>query len=235
VRRSLLAIGVWLAATGCASFQTPVPGPMADPAFLVEATQQPFVRVTAGPVTGLVPEGWTAVPLTGDGSSAGFLASPDPSRWRTVDGAMPGFAASWVDATEVGVPSDMYYLAATGPILSSLMSAPGCETVRRTIVADHVPALANGLEDSPGDFVARAEGVCHPEGEARTRWSYFIAAPGFGPAMELGIPGSGLYVAVAVTRDRPNASDRLSHLLSNVRFGDASVSTIVRTTRTDLA
>ena len=234
MRRPLLGIVVWLAAAGCSTLQTPSPAQIGAPAFLVEATQQPFVRVTAGSVMGLVPERWTAVPLTGDGPSQGFLASPDPMRWRTIDGAMPGFAASYVDATEVGVPSDMYYLAAKGPLLSGLVSSPGCETVRRTIVADHVPALADGREDSPGDFVARAEGVCHPRGEARTRWSYFIAAPGYGPAMELGIPGSGLYVAVAVTRDRPNASDRLAHLLSHVRFGDASVSNFLRITRTTL-
>jgi hypothetical protein len=226
---------VWLAAAGCTALETSGTVAIAEPPFLVEPTQQPYVRVTAGPVTGLVPETWTAVPYDDAGPREGFIASPDPRRWRSVDGARPGFAASWVDATRVGVPRDLYYLAATGPLMSNLVAAPGCRTIQRTIVTDHVPAMADGREGSPGDFVARAHGVCRRSGDMGTRWSYFVAAPGFGPAMRVGIPGSGLYVAVAVTRDTPNATARLDHLLSHVRFGDTSVSTFVRVSRTDLA
>lgn len=234
MHRPLLGIVVWLAAAGCTALGTTTPVADPDPAFLVEPTQQPFVRVTAGPVTGLVPEGWTAVPYDDAGPREGFIASPDPRRWRSVDGARPGFAASWVDATRVGVPRDLYYLAATGPLMSNLATSPGCRTVRHTVLIDHVPALAHGPADSPGDFIARAQGVCRRSGETRTRWSYFVAAPGFGPAMSLGIPGSGLYVAVAVTRDTPHANARLDHLLSHLRFGDASVSTFVRVSRSHL-
>ena len=235
VRGTILGFVVWLAAAGCTALGTPSSAGDPEPAFLVEATQQPFVRVTSGPVVGLVPERWTAVPLAGEGPREGFLASPHPSHWRWVDGAIPGFAATWIDATEVGVPSDMYYLAATGPVLSNLVTAPGCRVVRRSVITDHAPALAAGAADSPGDFMIRADGFCRPHAQARTRWSYFVAAPGYGPAMGVGIPGSGLYVAVAVTRDTPRAPERLTRLLASVRFGDASVSHLVRAARTDLA
>ena len=39
--------------------------------------------------------------------------------------------------------------------------------------------------------------MCRADGQPATRWSYFIAAPGFGPAGSVGIAGSGLYVVVA--------------------------------------
>jgi hypothetical protein len=234
VRGTVLGFVVWLAAAGCTALGTPAPADDQGPAFLVEATQQPLVRVTAGPVTGLVPEGWTAIPFEGTDPREGFLASPQPGHWHWTDGAVPGFAATWVDATAIGVPSDMYYLAATGPVLSNLVTAPSCRVVRRSVIADHVPALADGAPNSPGDFMIRAHGVCRPQGEPMTRWSYFVAAPGYGPAMGVGIPGSGLYVAVAVTRDSPKATERLTRLLASVRFGDASLSNLVRVARTEL-
>ncbi len=234
MRRSAFGIVVWLAAVSCTVQQTPAPAVVGPGAAIVLAAEQQYVRVTAGPVTGLVPERWRAIPLASDGHGEGFLASPHPRKWQTVDGAMPGVSASWVDATQIGVPSDLYYLAATGPLLSRLVSGPGCRTRRQEVMADHAPALMDGAPDSPGDFVTTADGVCRPEGGHPTRWSYFIAAPGFGPAMEVGIPGSGLYVVVAVTRDGPAAAERLEHMLAHVRFGDASVSNFVRLYRATL-
>jgi hypothetical protein len=234
VRGSALGIVVWLAAIGCTAAETPGAASIPPAGALVLAAEQPFVRVTAGPVSGLVPETWTAVTLAADGAGEGFLASPHPGRWEAVGGATPGVSAAWVDATEVGLASDMYYLAATGPLLSHLVSGPGCRATSEDVVVDHAPALMDGAPDSPGDFVARAEGVCRGKGQRPTRWAYFIAAPGFGPAMKVGIPGSGLYVVVAVTRDGPNAHEHLSTMLSEVRFGEASVSNFVRVYRTTL-
>lgn len=234
MRGSALGIVVWLAAIGCTASETPGTASLPPIDALVLAAEQPFVRVTAGPVSGLVPETWTAVSLAADGAGEGFLASPHPGRWEAVGGATPGVSAAWVDATEVGLASDMYYLAATGPLLSYLVSGPGCRTLERHVVVDHAPALMSGETDSPGDFVARAQGVCRPAGARPTRWATFIAAPGFGPAMDVGIPGSGLYVIVAVTRDGPAADERLDHMLSHVRFGDASVSSFVRVYRSPL-
>jgi hypothetical protein len=235
VRAPALGIVVWLAAIGCSAVETPAPAPVAPTDALVLAAEQPFVRVTAGPVSGLVPETWTALPLDAEGASEGFFASPRPARWQRVGGVTPGVSATWVDATRIGVPSDMYYLAATGPLLSHLVSGPGCRAIHQNVVVDHAPALMDGAPDSPGDFVARAEGLCHEDGERPIRWATFVAAPGFGPAMSVGIPGSGLYVVVAVTRDGPRAEQRLSTMLAEVRFGDASVSNFVRVYRSPLA
>jgi hypothetical protein len=73
-----------------------------------------------------------------------------------------------------------------------------------------------------GDYIARGEGTCLVRG-APTRWAYFVAAPGFGPAREVGIAASGLYVVVAVLPDSRRVSDRLQNLLRQTTFGGAGV------------
>ena len=103
----------------------------------------------------------------------------------------------WIDGTAVGVPSDYYYLAATGPALDVLTGSEQCRATRRYVIADHLPAFAQGAPDSPGDYVAHGLGTC-TVGDQPTRWAYFVAAPGYGPLREVGIPSSGLYVVVAV-------------------------------------
>jgi hypothetical protein len=138
-----------------------------------------------------------------------------------------GIAATWIDATAVGVASDYYYLAASGPVISRLVGSPGCQALTQEVFADHVPAFLDGDFGSPGDFVARGTGICATP-HHRTRWSYFVAAPGFGPATRLGIPGSGLYLVAAVTVAAPGARARLDHLLDHVRFGDARIGDFVR-------
>ena len=50
----------------------------------------------------------------------------------------------------------------------------------------------------------RARACCT---DSRARWAYVVAAPGFGPVRQVGIPTSGLYVVIAVVSG-PNA-DRL--------------------------
>src|SRR5207247_10151919 len=122
-----------------------------------------------------------------------------------------------VDATRVGVPSDLYYLAAKGPLLSELSDGPGCTPSFEHVFADHVPAFLHGALDSAGDFVARGGGVCRSEQGRKTRWSYFVAGPGFGPAGTIGIPGSGLYLIVAATKESPRARRILASLLDHVR------------------
>ena len=62
----------------------------------------------------------------------------------------------------------------------------------------------------------------------RTRWSYFVAAPGFGPAQARGIPGSGLYVVMAATVAAPGSGRVLHQLVRNVRFGQDGVADFVR-------
>ena len=91
----------------------------------------------------------------------------------------------WIDGTAVGVPSDYYYLAATGPALDVLTGSEQCRATRKHIVADHLPAFAQGAPDSPGDYVVHGLGTC-TVGRRPTQWAYFVAAPGYGPVREVG-------------------------------------------------
>jgi hypothetical protein len=228
VRNVILGIIACVAAAGCSAIDESTPPPALTLSVL--PTETPFVRVVAGHVSGLVPESWSAVPLDAS-PRQGFVASPDPEAWRSLGPGATGIAATWVDATKVGLSRDAYYLAARGPLMAELVSAQGCRAIREVVVVDHVPTFTGGGWSSPGDYIAKAEGVCRTDGAPRVRWSFMVAAPGYGPAMELGIPGSGLYVAAAVTRDTPRASDRLARLLRHVRFGDAGFGDFIRAAR----
>jgi hypothetical protein len=63
------------------------------------------------------------------------------------------------------------------------------------------------------------------------RWAYFVAAPGYGPVREVGIPSSGLYVVVAVMRDSPQAPHLLERLLKSTEFGGVSVPELIEAAR----
>ncbi len=228
MRNVILGIIACVAAAGCSATDEPTPPTALT--LSVQPTASPFVRVVAGHVSGLIPESWSAVPLDAS-PRQGFVASPDPEAWRDLGPGATGIAATWVDATEVGLSRDAYYLAARGPLMAELIAAPGCRAEREVVVVDHVPAFTGGGWSSPGDYIAKAEGVCRTDGAPRVRWSFFVAAPGYGPAKELGIPSSGLYVAAAITRDTPRASDRLAQLLRHVRFGDAGFGDFIRAAR----
>jgi hypothetical protein len=228
VRRLILGTAIVLAATACAGVRAAPPLPGVG-ALQIEPTGTPYVRVTTGLVSALVPSRWSARALANH-ARQGFLASPNLTTWDGLGLPRRGMTATWIDATSVGVASDYYYMAASGPLIARLVSDPGCRTVRETVFADHVPAFMDGEFASPGDFVARGSGVCGTAA-ARSRWSYFVAAPGYGPATELGIPGSGLYLVAAVTTASPGATARLQHLLGNVRFGDARIGDFVRAVR----
>lgn len=134
-------------------------------------------------------------------------------------------SATWVDATRVGVPSDFYYLAATGPLLSGLTDSHRCDAEPRRVFLDRRPTFS-GKVPTQGDFVARGEGTCTVRGVS-TRWAYFVAAPGFGPVRQLGIAASGLYVVVAVTPERERASSLLNRLIRHTSFGGSSVNDLV--------
>jgi len=227
VRKTILGILACVATAGCAATHDATPPSTSG--FLIQPTQTPFVRVVAGHVSGLVPGSWSAIPLDAS-PRQGFVASPDPDAWSSGVNTT-GMAATWVDATQLGLPRDAYYLVARGPLMSELISVPGCRAERHVVLVDHAPIYADGVWSSPGDYIAKAEGTCRTGGAPRVRWSYFVAAPGYGPAMELGIPGSGLYVAAAITRDSPHARERLANLLSNVRFGEAGLGDLIRAGR----
>jgi hypothetical protein len=203
---------------------------------IVRPTPTEYAHVSAGPVEALVPPEWRAIPVPVAGASRqGFVASPRPRTWRSVDGATAGLSATWVDATRVGVPSDYYYLAATGPLLARLEASDSCRALDQRIYTDNAPAFAAGNEDSTGDYVARGEGICDGARRHPMRYAYFVAAPGMGPARGVGIPSSGLYVVVAVAPDLPESDGLLEHLLSHTRFGDAAIGDFVRAIRRSVA
>ncbi|MBA3764110.1 MAG: hypothetical protein H0X05_01210 [Actinobacteria bacterium] len=142
-----------------------------------------------------------------------------------MDGGVAGMSATWVDATRIGMPSDFYYLAATGPLFSSLTDSRRCNPESRRVFVDRMPTFS-GRVPAEGDFVARGEGTCTVRGVS-TRWAYFVAAPGYGPVREVGIAASGLYVVVAVTPENERASSLLRRLIQHTSFGGSSVDDLV--------
>jgi hypothetical protein len=145
-----------------------------------------------------------------------------------MDGSVPGLEVAWVDVRKVGIPSDLYYLAASGPAIPPMASSESCHRVRHAVLLNHRPFAGDPF--SPGDYVERGSGTCHRRGHD-TRWAYFVAAPGFGPLRNLGIPTSGLYLAVAVVPQSPNAEKRLQILIRSAQYGTATVAELMRAAR----
>src|SRR4029453_10971519 len=79
------------------------------------------------------------------GPPAGVRAayySPRPQEWWRADRPpLEGLAAMWIDGTAVGVPSDYYYLAATGPALDVLTGSEPCRATQPYILAPPLPAF----------------------------------------------------------------------------------------------
>lgn len=227
VRKLIGSVVITLVAVACGdAAATAPPGP--DTAgVLIRESPSPFRQVSAGPVSALIPDEWNPR-LAGalDDPRQGIVAGPRPAAWSADRPPPEGLAAMWIDGTEVGVPSDYYYLAATGPALEVLTGSEQCRATRKYVVAKHVPAFANGAPDSPGDFVAHGLGTC-TVGRRPTEWAYFVAAPGFGPVREVGIPTSGLYLVVAIMPASPRASFLLNRLLRRTEFNGSSVADMI--------
>jgi len=234
VRKLIGCLGIALVAAACgdAAATTSTDTAGVGVGVLVKQSPSPFMQVSAGPVTAVNPDEWEPR-LAGalDDPRQGIVAGPRPQDWRADRPPLEGLAAMWIDGTEVGVPSDYYYLAATGPALDVLTGSEECRATRQFVVADHVPAFANGDPDSPGDFVARGRGTCTVKNNP-TRWAYFIAAPGFGPVRRVGIPSSGLYVVVAIMPDSPRAPFLLNRLLERTEFNGSSVADMIQAAST---
>ncbi len=139
-------------------------------------------------------------------------------------------AALWVDGTRVGVPSDYYYLAAANQALQLFADPTHCSPTHLNVIVNHLPAYADGVPDSPGDYVARGQGTCATRPEP-TRWAYFVAAPGYGPVRQVGIPSSGLYVVVVALPDGPRAPAVLSKLLMRTEFAGATTRDLIEAAR----
>ena len=227
VWRSLLGVGAVLMVSACAQ-ASPQPAPIEE--LLITSSPAPFDLVTAGQVQGAVPDDWHATLADPSfGIRGGFVASPRPGRWSDIDGSAVGMSATWVDATRVGVPSDFYYLAANGPLLSRLTTSASCRERSHRVYLDRRPSFDLDRY-SPGHFMAEGAGVCH-RGTRATRYAYFVAAPGFGPVHEVGIPSSGLYVVVAVVPAERGAKHLLKELIGSTRFGDYGVRDFVAVAR----
>ena len=227
MRRLLLGIVAVVSVPACASASAdPVPAPD----LLISPSPTAFTMVTAGQVQGAVPDGWHAALADPDlGIRGGFVASPRAGGWPDIDGDSVGMSATWVDATQVGVPSDFYYLAANGPLLSRLTTSANCREQSHRVYLDRRPTF-DLRRRSPGHFMAEGAGACR-RGSRATRYAYFVAAPGFGPVHEMGIPSSGLYVVVAVVPAHPGARVLLKQLIGRTRFGDDGIRDFVAVAR----
>jgi hypothetical protein len=228
VRKELIAsvvLALTVAGCGDVGSRRPLDAAAAAPLQILQSPT-PFDQVAAGPVRAMVPDRWQPVLAGDEPGGEGFFASPQPHGWTRMDGSVEGMAATWIDGSMVGMPSDYYYLAANGPVLERLTRSRECRAESRDVIVNHRPAFFRGGGDSPGDYVVRAEGPC-TTGDVSTRWAYFVAAPGYGPVRAVGIPSSGLYVVVAVLRDARGAQGMLRTLLRGARFGDAALSDMI--------
>ncbi len=227
MRRLLLGIVAVVSVSACAPASS---APAQTTELMLSASPTPFTLVTAGQVQGAVPDGWHAALADPDlGIRGGFVAAPRSGGWPDIDGTAVGMSATWVDATRVGMPSDFYYLAANGPLLSRLTTSANCREQSQRIYLDRRPTF-DVRQHSPGHFMARGAGVCR-RGSHATRYAYFVAAPGFGPVREMGIPSSGLYVVVAVVPAKRGARSLLQQLIGRTRFGKDGIRDFVAVAR----
>jgi len=225
-------------ATGCAQAplgmggQTPALEDL--PTFSVEPyaspeSPAPLALVQAGAVVGVVPDTWEAqlLPQTRF-PQRGFMASPSLVDWERGVRHVAGVEMFWIDVAEVEIPSDFYYLVARGPAMDALSSDQACRPSSQEVFVDHPPDLT-GDRFSPGDYVISASGTCFADGQ-RARWKYVVAAPGYGPVRQVGIPNSGLYVVLAVVSGARSRT-LLDEIISGARFGNASIDQIVASAR----
>jgi hypothetical protein len=186
------------------------------------ADASPLRLVAVDGVTAFVPSSWEFQPIQRDTAHLrGLQASRNLARW-TGGGKGQGIEAYWVDSTQVRLPSDYYVLAARGPAMESLPTQDSCRS-------DSSKVFLGGPKphDIPRGYLATASGTCRSAG-GRTRWAAFVAAPGFGPIREMGIPQSGLYFAMASVEDGPQADETLNRMLTGISFGVTEVSDMLQ-------
>jgi hypothetical protein len=213
--RYVIALLVALALSGA-------PRPMGS---APRAQASPLRMVAAGGVTAYVPPGWEVRPIQHPRSHlVGIEASRNLERWDRGHGGVRGVEAYWVDATEIQLPSDYYILAARGPAMESLPDE-GCRYDSRVFVDSE-----NRSKGLPDGYLATASGTC-ATATGGTRWAAFVAAPGFGPMREMGIPESGMYFALASVPQGPGDERMLLRMLGGLSFGQTRVDEFVEAAR----
>lgn len=189
-------------------------------------TPSPFSEVHAGSVRAVFPQQWQVRPIdSGSVPQEGFVASPRLDRFERGAGVVQGMEAFWIDVGSMRIPSNYYYLAARNEALTRLTGGKQCQLARRQVLLDRPPDFT-GAAYSPGDYVATSTGTCVVHGQ-QTRWAYIVAAPGFGPVRQVGLPTSGLYVVLAVVSG-PNADRLLKQMIQGASFGGTPISQIVK-------
>jgi hypothetical protein len=231
VRTTVVALILATAVTGCgrvpnATTALPTePPPFSTRPFALPSSPAPLLQVQAGFVQAVVPGSWEAKPLPRDRyPQEGFVAAPRLEDWEHSDGTVRGMEVFWIDVAKMHIPSDYYYLVARGPVLDALRANKACETGRQQVFVDHPPDLT-GRRFSPSDYVATGTGTCRVHGRY-TRWAYVVAAPGYGPLREVGIPTSGLYVLIAVVSGM-RSDALLQEMVASARFGNTPMTQIV--------
>jgi hypothetical protein len=231
VRTTFVALVLATAVTGCsrvpdATSTLPAgPPPFSTHPFALPSSPAPLLQVQAGFVQAVVPGSWEAKPLSQDRyPQEGFVAAPRLEDWEHGDGTVRGMEVFWIDVAKMRIPSDYYYLVARGPVLEALRANRACETGQQQVFVDHPPDLT-GRRFSPSDYVATGTGTCRVHGRS-TRWTYVVAAPGYGPLREVGIPTSGLYVLIAVVSGS-RSEVLLQEMVASARFGNTPMTQIV--------
>lgn len=222
-----------VALTGCAGVPAVHEASAPRPIFAVHhlpSSPSPLrIEVQAGSVQGLIPDGWVARPL---GNSRypqeGFVASPRLEQWERDAGSIGGMEAFWIDIAKLEIPSDYYYMVAQGPAIAALAANKNCRSASQEVYIDHPPVFT-GRGFSPGDYVMSATGTCRTDGKP-TQWAYVVAAPGYGPMRQMGIPTSGLYVVIAVVPGK-RTGQLLKQILDGARFGNTSISEFLQAAR----
>jgi len=186
----------------------------------------PLVEVQVGDVRGVVPRDWEARTLPGGAFyQEGFEASPSIADWERGAAGVSGIEAFWIDVDKLEIPSDYYYLAARNVSFVRLQNGGGCTSLEANVVVNHPPDFT-GDSFSPSDYVASGHGSCTPADGRPMRWEYMVAAPGFGPTRQVGIPTSGLYVVMAEV-SVPHAGKILHEMIGSASFGDTTVPQLV--------
>lgn len=228
--RATVATLVFVAAvTACSPSPEPTgtatPPEFSTRPFVLPSSPAPLVQIQAGYVQALVPDTWQAEPLPRDRyPQEGFMAAPRLEDWGHGDGTVRGMEVFWIDVAKMRIPSDYYYLVARGPVFESLAGNKTCVPAMQRVYVDHPPDFT-GRKFSPSDYVASGSGTCALHGH-RTEWAYVVAAPGFGPLRQIGIPTSGLYVVLAVVSGT-RADVLLNEMVQSARFGDTPMTQIV--------